>query len=270
MNWFRVYHDIIDDPKILAMPRVYRWHVIELLAVSSRQPRRGLLPTPDELALHLRVTTKRINQIIKMLIDHKFIDASEDWSILKIHGWENRQFKSDDISARSKPAMQRSRERSQEPELNVHVNDHVTLHETFPPRSPLGPLDVPPEPPLNPPIIPPETPHHPPPPRGGVVEFVLPDWITHQDWEDYLAMRLRIRKPATSRAKELVIAKLNRLRAEGNDPNEVLQQSILSCHQSVWPIQVPYANGKPSDQPKSKPKPIVTPEEDERINARFK
>ncbi|MDY0232185.1 MAG: hypothetical protein RBR88_06850, partial [Candidatus Saccharicenans sp.] len=56
-------------------------------------------------------------------------------------------------------------------------------------------------------------------------------------WHDYLEMRKKIRRPATNRAQELVIKKLDQLRAEGQDPNRVLEQSIENSWQGVFPVK---------------------------------
>lgn len=55
--------------------------------------------------------------------------------------------------------------------------------------------------------------------------FVLPDWIPSKAWDDYVAMRQRIRKPMTTRAKELAVITLEKLRAAGYEPVAVLDGS---------------------------------------------
>lgn len=75
------------------------------------------------------------------------------------------------------------------------------------------------------------------PPRG------LPDWLPPDEWADFLKMRQRIRKPATDRAKELVIGKLAALREGGHDPRLVLLQSIEQSWQTVYPLKTNGAAG---------------------------
>ncbi len=135
MDWFRVYHDIIDDPKILALPRAYRWHVIELLSVSSRQTHRGQLPSIKEIGIHLRLTTKKAGEIVETLKRAGFIDVNGDGVTLHMHGWEKRQFKSDNVSARTAGWRERSGERSQ----NVPVNGPDTETEQIQNRNPPTP-----------------------------------------------------------------------------------------------------------------------------------
>src|SRR5208283_152482 len=128
---FRLYHDIIDDPKILQLPAEIRWYYIGILAISSRQsgqnlgktspgvgqelakswPRvgqelRGTLPKLGDIALHLRLTRPRTQRVIRTLIQAGLIDqqfnGSPETTRLSVHGWNERQFRSDDVNERVK------------------------------------------------------------------------------------------------------------------------------------------------------------------------
>jgi len=74
--------------------------------------------------------------------------------------------------------------------------------------------------------------------------LVLPDWIPLETWEAFLAMRKKIKKPATDKAIELLVAKLERYKANGQDIRDVLEKSITSCWQDVFEIKErqPFAN----------------------------
>ena len=143
MDWFRVYHDIIDDPKILALPRAFRWHVIELLAVSSKQSHRGMLPPIKEIGIHLRMSTRKAGEVVSALREAGFIDVNGDGVTLHIHGWEKRQFKSDDVTARTAAHKERSKERSENVPANVlrtetETEQNRTEGEPLPPTLILG------------------------------------------------------------------------------------------------------------------------------------
>lgn len=235
MNWFRVYHDIIDDPKVLALPRAARWHIIELFAISSRQTDsklaanslqtlRGCLPPINQIAIHMRLSLKKTREVIQLMIDNGFIDASEDWSVLAIHGWENRQFKSDDVSSRSRESMQRSRERSPKQPVNVHLAGARSETETEQNKPPNKP------------------------PRGGesFSDFDLDPKIPVELWLDFEAMRKRIRKPMTHRARSLVVRELIKLEVDGHPVAAVLEQSIRNCWQDVFPIRQPNGSQQPA------------------------
>lgn len=56
----------------------------------------------------------------------------------------------------------------------------------------------------------------------------LPAWLAPEVWESWVEYRKSIKARLTLRAAELCIAKLDKLRAEGSDPQEVIEQSIMS------------------------------------------
>lgn len=67
--------------------------------------------------------------------------------------------------------------------------------------------------------------------------FVLPDWIPADAWEDFAAMRKGQRKPLTEAAMRLAVTKLDELRALGNDPRGVLEQSTLNSWLGLFPLK---------------------------------
>lgn len=83
--------------------------------------------------------------------------------------------------------------------------------------------------------------------KGGVVEveksiskkpaFELPDWIPKTDWDDFIEMRKKLRKPPTDRAKRDLVNDLDRLKAQGNDVAKVLEQSIKNSWLGLFPIK---------------------------------
>lgn len=82
----------------------------------------------------------------------------------------------------------------------------------------------------------------------------LPDWIPVEAWDGWLEMRRAKKCPPTARAMTLAIRDLDRLRAEGDDPEAVLDQSTvngwrglfrLKNRANVVPFQ-PQGQSKPS------------------------
>jgi hypothetical protein len=61
--------------------------------------------------------------------------------------------------------------------------------------------------------------------------------IDKEAWEEWKKMRKSIKKPLTEYAEKLAIKTLEKLHQEGNDPTEVLQQSILNCWQGLFPVK---------------------------------
>jgi hypothetical protein len=64
--------------------------------------------------------------------------------------------------------------------------------------------------------------------------FELPNYIPQKEWDDYLEMRKRIKKPATRRAMELAIKTLDKLADEGHNPKLVLEYSIMNAYQGLF------------------------------------
>lgn len=63
-------------------------------------------------------------------------------------------------------------------------------------------------------------------------------------WLAFVEMRKKIRKPLTDRAGELIRTKLERLQIAGNNPEEVLEQSIVNCWAGVFELRKENGNGK--------------------------
>jgi len=68
-------------------------------------------------------------------------------------------------------------------------------------------------------------------------EYILPTWINPETWNAFLEMRKKIKEPMTDFAISLVIKKLERLRLSGDDPNEVLNESIMNNWKGVFALK---------------------------------
>jgi uncharacterized protein YdaU (DUF1376 family) len=73
----------------------------------------------------------------------------------------------------------------------------------------------------------------PPTPKG----VVLPDWVDHQIWKDFLEHRQKLKAPMTDKAKKMMLNELEALMATGNQPNEVLRQSMLRGWKGVFELK---------------------------------
>ncbi len=67
--------------------------------------------------------------------------------------------------------------------------------------------------------------------------FVLPDWVPSGDWKAFVEMRIKIKKPMTSRAKEISIDILRGLKDQGFDPSIVLKNSIACSYPGLYPVK---------------------------------
>ena len=102
-------------------------------------------------------------------------------------------------------------------------------------------------PPLSlPPLLSPHTPQITPPAhtppcrtraRTRAEPFVTPDWIPVEAWNGWLEMRISAKKPPTLRGMQLAVAKLEKLKRDGHDPGEVLDQSTQGNWIGLFPIK---------------------------------
>jgi len=91
-------------------------------------------------------------------------------------------------------------------------------------------------------------------------EFILPDWLLpfQEDWNHFLEMRIKIRKPATFRAKELLVSKLEGFKNQGFNLGDILKQSIRNDWQDLF---------EPKQQTYSKPQTqFATPSNPDKTN----
>jgi hypothetical protein len=119
MNWFRFYHDALDDPKVQRLaPDLFKaW--VNLLCLASKQDERGCLPSLEDIAFALRVDGDEAARYIGDLARAGLLDFDDE---MCIHNWHGRQRVSDDVT-------ERVRKHRSGP------TNAVTLHETDTKRS---------------------------------------------------------------------------------------------------------------------------------------
>ena len=71
-----------------------------------------------------------------------------------------------------------------------------------------------------------------------LVSLELPDWLNKTDWNDFVEMRKKLKKPMTDRAVKLMLSKLETMKNKGIDTSEVLQKSILANWSDVYEPKV--------------------------------
>lgn len=74
-------------------------------------------------------------------------------------------------------------------------------------------------------------------PVGAAETFVLPEWINPDKWDAFMEVRKKKKAAQTDYAKKLIINELTRLRAAGDDPNQVLEKSIINSWKDVYPLK---------------------------------
>lgn len=109
-RWFRMYTDVLDDPKVqkLAPPLFKTW--VNLLCLAGRND--GLLPAIDDIAFALRLDEETAAAHINELVARGLLDTGES---LTPHNWAERQFKSDTAeNAAERKRTQRAREKKRD------------------------------------------------------------------------------------------------------------------------------------------------------------
>jgi len=74
--------------------------------------------------------------------------------------------------------------------------------------------------------------------RNHIVPAELPDWLNKTDWNDFVEMRKKLKKPMTDRAVKLMLSKLETMKNKGINTSEVLQKSILANWSDVYEPKV--------------------------------
>jgi hypothetical protein len=62
--------------------------------------------------------------------------------------------------------------------------------------------------------------------------------LNKTDWNDFVEMRKKLKKPMTDRAVKLMLSKLETMKNKGIDTSEVLQKSILANWSDVYEPKV--------------------------------
>jgi hypothetical protein len=65
--------------------------------------------------------------------------------------------------------------------------------------------------------------------------FALPDWVPQDEWNGYVDMRKKSKKPFTDLAKDLALKKLAKFHAEGYDLKAVLEASVFNGWPGLYP-----------------------------------
>lgn len=76
---------------------------------------------------------------------------------------------------------------------------------------------------------------------------LVPEWMPADLWADFIAARLEAKKPLTATAAKRMLAKIERLKAEGHCPSRLLENSILNRWTDVYP-KPETMTGKPAAQ----------------------
>lgn len=98
MRWFRMYDDVLDDPKVQRLtPSLFKsW--VNLLCLASKSEVNGSLPGVAEIAFRLRLTEAQARKTLAELRAAGLLDETETG--VTPHNWGIRQRQSDDVAKR--------------------------------------------------------------------------------------------------------------------------------------------------------------------------
>ena len=124
--WFRLYHEVLDDPKVQRLdPALFKtW--INLLCLAARHD--GNLPALPDIAFSLRTDKAAIERSLAELAKLDLIEIVD--SIAKPHAWEERQFKSDSSAERQRRYRERRRNRNGDGESDVTRDVTVAMQDS--------------------------------------------------------------------------------------------------------------------------------------------
>jgi hypothetical protein len=108
-RWFRLYSEVVNDPKVQRLPCEDFRAWINLLCLASEND--GRLPSIDDVAFALRMTTDGALTVVERLSNAGLIDrlnGGANGYHYAPHGWDKRQYKSDTSTERVKRFRQRS------------------------------------------------------------------------------------------------------------------------------------------------------------------
>jgi hypothetical protein len=100
MGWFRLYPDLLRDPRVQGLRPVMFKHWINLLCLASENTPRGTLPDVRTMALALHLRADRCQNVVRSLTRRGLFDVTTEG--LQPHNWGNRQYKSDSSTERVK------------------------------------------------------------------------------------------------------------------------------------------------------------------------
>ena len=206
MRWFRLYTELIDDPKQSKMDdKTFRTFIL-LLCLANELDQDGVINLSEkDIAWRLRCSKKQVESAIDFLKNNSIL--SNGSGPIEFINWKKRNFKSDDIGLR----VQRYRNKKSNVTSNVTVTANVTPPDTDTEQKKKNTKEK--------------------------VVFQLPRWIEQKTWSDFLEMRKKKRAPNTMAAMELTIRSLTKLKQAGDEPNEVLRQSIERGYTGVFALK---------------------------------
>ena len=103
MKWLRLYHEVVDDPKVQRLPLSLFKFWINTLCLAGKHG--GFLPAEEDIAFTLHMKQQQVRELLDRLESAGLIELKDGH--LRHHNWDQRQFQSDGAGER----MRRHREK---------------------------------------------------------------------------------------------------------------------------------------------------------------
>lgn len=230
--WFRLWTDMVNDPKFRTIARVSEQEISRVISVyvhmmtcASNATERGHTEgwCDEDVATALDINTEDV-QVIREAMQGRVLDGDY------LTGWEKRQplREREDDTAADRKRQQRAREANKS---NV-TPSHAKSHQEKPREEEIREEEKREEKSKA------KAPAQP--------SAALPDWIPAGPWAGYIEMRKKKRKEPTARAIELLVTELEKLKTAGHDIGAVLDKSTVNGWTDVYaPKQDQQPRGSP-------------------------
>src|SRR5512135_1120720 len=118
MKWFRLYSEVLNDPKVQSLrPELFKFW-INLLCLANVQKERGSLPPTPAIAFQLRMRPDRVARFLSELQARHLLMTGASGQ-LKPHNWDARQPQSDRVAERVRQSRQRGSARLDRPDVTL-------------------------------------------------------------------------------------------------------------------------------------------------------
>lgn len=128
--WIKLYHELLDDPKMGMMPDKLWRRTIEIFLLAGEYDQAGLLPPVDQVAWRLRISTEECNETFQELLQCNIL-AQDDDGILTVKNFHKRQ-KAADSTERVKQFRERQ---AKKPDTGGQNNNNQGQNQPIQPQN---------------------------------------------------------------------------------------------------------------------------------------
>jgi len=252
-DWLRLWHDMPTDPKWRTIARASGQSISAVMAVylhvlvcASNATERGRTQSLvcEDVASALDLEAEVVESILAAM-QGRVLDGD------RVRGWEKRQPVRDDGSAErakawreAKKEAKRTQENAERTQPNAPERKRTLDTDTDTDTDKEKKKEQEPKaaPPAAPDVVGSES--------SQRFTFKPPSWVPADAWAAFVDMRRKIRAPLTNHAAKLTVDELDKLRAGGDDPAAVLNQSVMNSWRGIFAVkskvvQMPLAPAAP-------------------------